>query len=92
MLGFSPGKLLVFILLIAVVWFGFRFVNRVEQIRRGVREELKRRQQPPRRLQAEDLVKCAVCGVYVSAHGAVACDRADCPWQHRGASGDRPAA
>ncbi|HZB93183.1 MAG TPA: hypothetical protein VE397_17185 [Stellaceae bacterium] len=91
MFGFSPGKLLVFVLLFAVVWTGFRFVNRVEQIRRSVREELKRRQggqAPPRRLPAEDLVKCAVCGVYVSAHDGAACGRADCPRQRQG----RPAA
>jgi hypothetical protein len=88
MLGLSPGKLLVFILLVAVVWTGYRLVNRIEQIRRSVREELKRHQPQPRRLPAEDLVKCAVCGVYVSAHGGDACGRADCPRQRQG----RPAA
>jgi uncharacterized protein len=83
MLGFSPGKLLVLIVLIAIVWIGFRYVNRVDAIRRSVRDELKRRQQAqqkPRSIQAEDLVKCAQCGAYVAAHGATACGRADCPW------------
>jgi ribosomal protein L32 len=83
-MGFSPGKLLVFALFVAVIWIGFRFANRVDTIRRSVREEVKRRQQQtqrPPRLKAEDLVKCAVCGTYISASSAVACGRADCPWR-----------
>jgi ribosomal protein L32 len=79
----SPLKLLVLLLLVGVVWTAIRFTNRVDQIRRGVREEVKRRRQQaqkPRSLQAEDLVKCAACGAYVAAHGASSCGRADCPW------------
>ena len=83
-MGFSPGKLLVFVLFVTVLWVGFRFANRVDMIRRNVREEVKRRQQQTQRppsLKAEDLVKCAACGTYVSASSAVACGRADCPWR-----------
>ncbi|HXZ00382.1 MAG TPA: hypothetical protein VEI03_10305 [Stellaceae bacterium] len=74
----------MFLLLAAVVWFGFRYVNRVDAIRRAVREEVKRRQQQGRKpasIEAEDLVKCAQCGAYVAAHGASSCGRADCPWR-----------
>jgi hypothetical protein len=83
-MGFSPGKLLVFVLFVTVLWVGFRFANRVDAIRRSVREEVKRRQQQTQRppsLKAEDLVKCAACSTYVSASSAVACGRADCPWR-----------
>ncbi|HWI28263.1 MAG TPA: hypothetical protein VN668_14915 [Stellaceae bacterium] len=83
MFGLSPGKLLVLLVLIGIVWVGFRFTARVDAIRRGVREELRRRQQgqrPPRKLDAEDLVKCAICGSYVAARSAVACSRPDCPY------------
>src|SRR5579883_2698448 len=61
MLGLSLGKFLLLVALVALVWFGFRYVNRVETIRRALREELKRRQKPPpsTRIDAEDLVKCA---------------------------------
>jgi hypothetical protein len=83
MIGFSLPKLLLFALLVAIVWFGVRYVNRVEEIRRAVREELKRRQ-PPRRqaqsIEAEDLVKCGQCGAYVAARSASSCGRPDCPW------------
>jgi len=82
MLGLSLGKFLLLVALVALVWFGFRYVNRVETIRRALREELKRRQKPPpsTRIDAEDLVKCAQCGSYVAARSATACGRADCPW------------
>jgi ribosomal protein L32 len=84
MFGFSLPKFLLFALLVAIVWFGFRYVNRVEQIRRAVREELKRRQPPGRRkqqtIEAEDLVKCSQCGAYVAARSASSCGRPDCPW------------
>jgi hypothetical protein len=83
MLGFSLPKLLLFALLVAIVWYGFRYVNRVEQIRRAVREEVRRRQQPgrkPQPLEAEDLVKCSRCGAYVASRSASSCGRPDCPW------------
>jgi uncharacterized iron-regulated membrane protein len=65
MLGLS--KLLLLLLVIAVVWFGFRYASRVDAVRRALREELARRQPPQKaqRVEAEDLVKCG---------------RADCPW------------
>lgn len=83
MIGFSLPKLLLFLLLFAFVWFGFRYVNRVEQIRRTVRDEVKRRRQAGRKpasIEAEDLVKCGRCGAYVAARSAASCGRTDCPW------------
>lgn len=82
MLGLSLGKFLLLALIVAIVWYGFKYVNRVEAVRRAVREELQRRKaaQRPPRLQAEDLVKCATCGAYIAAQSGSACDRADCPW------------
>ncbi|MGO8917739.1 MAG: hypothetical protein ACLQJR_17690 [Stellaceae bacterium] len=75
-------KLLLLVLMIAVVWFGFRYVSRVDAIRRHVREEMKRRQRPrgPVSIEAEDLVKCTQCGAYVAARSASSCGRKDCPW------------
>lgn len=82
MFGLSLPKFLLLALIIAVVWFGFRYVSRVDAIRRAVREEVKRRQRPrgPASIEAEDLVKCAQCGAYVAARGASSCGRKDCPW------------
>jgi hypothetical protein len=76
-------KLLLLLLVIAAVWFGFRYVGRVEAVRQALREQLARRQQPQKapRVEAEDLAGCSVCGAYVAARGASHCGRADCPWE-----------
>ena len=81
----SFGKLLVLGLLIAIVWYGFKYAARVEAMRARPA-----RQQPraggsggvPRApaKPVEDLVKCPRCGAYVAAHGAANCGKPDCPW------------
>ncbi len=82
MFGLSLGKFLLLVILVLVVWYGFKYASRVEAIRRALREELARRQGAQRRptIPAEDLVKCAQCGAYVAARSATSCGRADCPW------------
>jgi len=82
MFGFSFSKLLLLVLLIAVVWTAFKYMRRVEAIRRVLRDEMQRRQaaRRPPPLPAEDLVKCAACGAYVAARSAGNCGRGDCPW------------
>jgi uncharacterized protein len=82
---FSFGKLLFLAIIIAVVWYGFKYVQRVEEVRRVLRREMARRRQgasqpEPRPLKAEDLAKCARCGAYVPAQSTSRCERADCPW------------
>jgi len=82
MLGLSLGKLLVLAILVAIVWYGFKYVQRVEAIRRSLREEIARRQagaRPPAR-SVEDLVKCSKCGAFVAASGATNCGKPQCPW------------
>lgn len=82
MLGLSLGKLLFLALIIAVVWYGFKYQRRLEEIRGMLRREMRSRQarQRPQGLDVEDLVKCPRCGAYVAARDAAACGRADCPW------------
>lgn len=82
MFGLSLGKFLLLVLLVVIVWYGFKYVSRVEAIRRALREELQRRQGAQRRptIPAEDLVKCAQCSAYVAARSATSCGRPDCPW------------
>ncbi|MDE2228649.1 MAG: hypothetical protein KGL11_06370 [Alphaproteobacteria bacterium] len=80
---FSLGKLIVLGAIIAVVWYGWKYAQRVEQVRRALKEEIDRRRAgtpQARNRPAEDLVKCTACGIYVPAQGARACGRADCPW------------
>jgi hypothetical protein len=81
-LGFSLTKLVLLGIVVAALWLGFRYMSRMDAIRRGLREELTRRRAPgatPAK-EVEDLVKCARCGAYVAARNASACGRPDCPW------------
>ncbi len=86
MLGIGLGKLFLVVILVLVIWYGFKYVNRVEEIRqtfkRAARDAAARAQarRSPPKLVAEDMVKCRSCGVYVTASGATNCGRGDCPW------------
>lgn len=66
-------KLVLLILVIVGVWYGYRWLNRAAR-------ELPRRRSAPRRpaIHAEDLTACGVCGAYVAA-GAPGCGRPNCP-------------
>lgn len=77
MLGGPLGKLLLLIVVIAAVWYGVKYIGRVNQIR----EEQRRRAPRPdgRSRQIDDMAKCRVCGAYVTAD-ARNCGRADCPY------------
>ena len=91
MFGFSLQKLLVLAAVIALVWYGFKFVGRLQDQRRaegGLGARAPRR--PKRRggastaeptvQDAEDIVACPVCQAYVQARGMTRCDRSDCPY------------
>jgi len=95
MLGFSIQKLLVLAGVIAAVWYGFKFIGRLQQVRdaeakagrtkrAGFAEQMRDwvtgRKGDAGGGEAEDLVPCPKCGAYVPAHGATACGRSDCPY------------
>ncbi len=91
MLGFSIQKLLVLVAIIAAVWYGFKFIGRLDQARKaeaksragasgrgtGAANATQRRAEPEP--QAEDMVLCEVCNAYVPARGKTNCGRTDCP-------------
>ncbi len=80
MLGFSLSKLVVLGVIIAGVWYLFRMLA-------GPPPSKKSASPPPagdsrprtKAIEAEDMVRCGVCGTYVTA-GARSCGRADCPY------------
>lgn len=84
----SLQKLLVLAAVIALVWYGFKFVGRLQDQRRaegGLRGRAPRRSKrraaaEPRVQDAEDMVVCPVCQAYVQARGPTRCDRSDCPY------------
>lgn len=90
MLSFS--KLLLLALVIGAVWFGWRWFQRVDSVRR---DQLRRQPAPsaaaPRRdtqpepatrsaPAAEDMEKCPECGAYVAPRSATSCGRTGCPY------------
>lgn len=94
MLGFSIQKLLVLAGVIAAVWYGFKFIGRLQQARdaeakaagtkRASFADQMRDWVTGRKGsgggEAEDLVACPKCGAYVAVRGATSCGRSDCPY------------
>ena len=80
MLGFSLGKILVLALIVAAVWFGFKWIGRRNSLGR-TRKPGKIRGRGPRPVEdAEQMVNCPVCDAYVVARNAGSCGREDCPY------------
>ncbi|WP_448191149.1 hypothetical protein [Azospirillum sp. sgz301742] len=89
MLSFS--KLILLALVIGAVWFGWRWFQRVDAVRR---EHLRRQAaprpaasphrgaqpEPARDVSAEDMEKCPECGAYVAPRSATSCGRTGCPY------------
>ncbi len=78
MFGFSLGKLIVLVAIVVAVWYGFRFLGRLERQR-------KRRLRRQARAERERggigrMVRCPVCGAYVAADISGSCGKVDCPY------------
>jgi hypothetical protein len=78
----SFSKLFVLVIIIAAVWYGFRFLGEIDKARR---QAAKRMSQTHRERRAdvakvEDTVKCAICGAYVPSRQPTRCARARCPY------------
>ena len=79
---FSVGKILVLILIIGAVWYGFKFIARRNQnvgskhpqghIGSGKREASDK--------ATQEMESCAVCGTFVPNASAKACGRDACPY------------
>jgi len=76
------SKLLTLILLIAVVWFGYQYVTRINARMQAKRKLETQEGGLPRPVpNAEDMIRCPACNVYVSATKATSCGRPDCPYR-----------
>ena len=73
---FSLSKILVLAAIVALVWYGFKWVNRVSRIRAEKDNDEVGGETP----EIEDMAKCAVCGTFVPATGAGDCGRGNCPY------------
>jgi uncharacterized protein len=88
MLGFSLSKLIVLALIGLGAWYLFRMLAGLPANQQP-RPNAQARSRPGpgaanstagRAQDAEDMVRCSVCGTYVAAKGAKACDNPACPW------------
>jgi uncharacterized protein len=76
MFGFGLGKLVVLALIVAAVWYGFKFVGRLDrQRKRKLKEDRKEAAD-----SIDEMEKCPVCGTYVVAGSAADCGRPGCPY------------
>ena len=79
---FSLSKILVLLVILGLVWFGFQVAGELDK-RKQARAEARRRasggalERP--KPAAEELRTCAVCDTYVPA-SPTACGRSDCPF------------
>lgn len=80
---FAPPKMIVLILLVVAAWFIMRWINRPARPSRPYagrpqRPAGPRAQARQQAIEAEDLVRCGVCGSYV-AITAAGCGKPGCP-------------
>ncbi|WP_417782047.1 hypothetical protein [Terasakiella pusilla] len=86
MFGLSPSKLLFTVAIIAAVWYGFKWLNRLqERQEKAPRNDRKDSAAPQSRRETvqeadyEDLVACPKCGDYVLAGKKCGCGKEGCP-------------
>lgn len=82
MFGFSLPKLVVLAVIIAAVWYGFKFLGRLEAKRKAELKAAKKGGSATQAadLAAESMIQCPVCETYVAASSARSCGRGDCPY------------
>lgn len=87
MFGISLTKVLLTLFVIVVVWYGFKYVQRMQERQMATRDQVKvrrheatRPQEKPAPTDVEDMVECRVCGAFVPQRGAAACGRGGCPY------------
>lgn len=85
----SFQKLIVLAVILAVVWYGFKFLGRLQDTRKKEARErdlrspdkgARREAAPQESLDVEETVVCAQCGAYVPARGATSCGKPRCPY------------
>jgi hypothetical protein len=71
-------KIFILVLVVAIVWFGFRSLTRVAEmmIQHGGFPPGSRRDSAP----TETMTECRVCGVWQPSRSVSSCGRADCPF------------
>ena len=69
-------KFLLLAAAIAIVWYGFKFVGRLNK----QRQQKVDNDEDNTRLGVADTVQCPVCDAYVAADAKSDCGKANCPY------------
>ncbi len=76
MFGFGFGKLLVLAIIVAAVWYGYKFIGRLDKQRKEkVTKDKKKTADSIGKME-----KCSVCDTYVAVAQAKNCGRPGCPY------------
>jgi ribosomal protein L32 len=76
MFGFGFSKLLLLVIIVAVIWYGFKTIGRQDERRPG-KAGGKRKHTAD---SIDKMDKCPVCGTYVVSDRAANCGRQGCPY------------
>lgn len=79
---FSVSKILVLIVIIAAVWYGFKLIARRNQKfgSRPPQRHVRSGKQEASDKTTQDMESCAVCGTFVPNEAAKNCGRDACPY------------
>ena len=84
MFGLSPSKLLFTVLIIAAVWYGFKWIGRFQanQKKQSPNQDgAAKGNTPTSNDGVEDLVACSKCGDYVISDKKSGCGKDGCPYE-----------
>ena len=77
MLGFSLPKLIVLGLIVAAIWYGFKYFGSGRLASKLKMRDDKNQKVTP---EAVDMVQCGVCDDFVASKGTNFCGRDGCPY------------
>ena len=80
MFGFSFNKLLLTTVIILAIWYGFKWVGRLDRARKNKALKDKRGEPEIRHEEPDSLANSAVCRPHVPSAGAESGGREDCPY------------
>ncbi len=78
MLGIK--ELFFTVIVIAAVWYGYKWFDRITKAAKREVEGSGKKAGARAVDQAEEMVKCRVCGIYIAADLGTGCGRDDCPY------------
>jgi hypothetical protein len=78
----SIGKVVVFIVIVLAVWYGFKFIGHLDRERKAMAQRQGGGAKPSRSRrtsEVEEMVRCRTCGTYIPASSGISCGKAGCP-------------